>query len=864
MKVLYKLFALLLASVGLASCGGGGGGSSSAFGPPGDDTTLSLSATTTTLPICQPGASDPSCLFFGSPYISEVTVTWRHKDGSLVSGTSTVNVSVTPTNIITFSTLNKGPPPAPPALDQFHTLLGSGPVDVTAGVGTIFVHADNLPGSGVLSVTAIDPASKHTITAQLTITVAGAATGVPSSVVASSGSGVYISGSNGPQSTIVTAQVYDGSNAPVTDPNGFNNVRFEIVGPANSDARLTGPSGTGTSVNAQTHSGIATVTFQSGTQQGPVQVRATADRADNNVDNGISDPVSATTTVTVSDGKLYSLKLTSPGSNAPSILINRVSTEVTLATQGSAIPPDPNATYSFTVSAIGQDRQGNPVLPGTQIAFGSIDSPVDANDNYQISGTHGDPQEGGTLFTATDGHFTTAGGGAGPGDTVLVIGKQEQGAPDGNDDLESADKVTSVQNAQTLHVATPFNLNDTTGSSVNDGPVLPYIIGRAMVGNITSPAFTDENGTASTTLNYPVSEIGHVTAVWAQGTSTDVLTGGTKLVTDINLLAFPGVAPAKIIVSPNPIPGNVTLEVDACIYDALGSPVKGVVFQFAFANLGVGSGTLDGISGAGSVPQATDASGCVATTVKTNGLASSSGSGSSSSSPTLTFSVVGVTPAVVPIEASGALALLARPSALGGGGGNVTLTLLNSNGTPVPGVQIIGTCTGDPSIGIASGPGVTDAAGNTTVTINANLDKANTPGSGSCTFTTAAGAPPSVTVTLQGVDICKSGVSPIPPGCTGGTATPSSVTLTIVSAGSADNASLSSAPAGASCSLASGSGTQTCTVTLNGGTYAITALHSVAGTVTWSGSCTPNGTDKASLVVPTTATTGLTCTAHVP
>jgi len=50
MKVLYKLFVLLLASVGLASCGGGGGGSSSAFGPPGDDTTLTLSATTTTLP----------------------------------------------------------------------------------------------------------------------------------------------------------------------------------------------------------------------------------------------------------------------------------------------------------------------------------------------------------------------------------------------------------------------------------------------------------------------------------------------------------------------------------------------------------------------------------------------------------------------------------------------------------------------------------------------------------------------------------------------------------------------------------------------------------------------------------------------
>ena len=181
MKALCKTFLLLLACIALASCGGGGGGSNSAFGPAGNDTTLSLSATTTTLPICQLGSGSSQCNFFGSPFISEVTVTWRHNDGQLVSGTNTVNVSVTPTTVIAFSTLNKGPPPTPPLLDQFHTLLGSGPVDVTAGVGTIFVHADNVPGSGVLSVTAIDPQSHQTVTAQLTINVAGAAPGLPSS-----------------------------------------------------------------------------------------------------------------------------------------------------------------------------------------------------------------------------------------------------------------------------------------------------------------------------------------------------------------------------------------------------------------------------------------------------------------------------------------------------------------------------------------------------------------------------------------------------------------------------------------------------------------------------------------------------------
>jgi hypothetical protein len=851
MKVLYKLFVLLLASIGLASCGGGGGGSNSAFGPPGNDTTLSLSATATTLPLCEPGASAPSCLFFGSPFISEVTVTWRHKDGQLVAGTSPVTVSVTPTNIITFSTLNKGPPPAPPLLDQFHTLLGSGPVDVTAGVGTIFVHSDNVPGTGVLSVTAIDPVSNHTITAQMTITVAGAATGVPSSVIASTNSGVYISGSNGPQSTILTAFVFDGSNASVANPNGFNNVQFDIVGPANSDARLSGTSGNGTSVKTQTHNGVATVTFQSGTQQGPVQIKASADRADNNVDNGISDPVSATMTVVVSDGKLYSLQLTSPGTLAPSILENPVSVLSSLD----------NGTYSFVVSAIGQDRQGNPVLPGTQIAFGSIDTPVDSNGAYLLSGTHGDPQEGGTLFTATDGHFTTAGGGAGPGDTLLVIGKLEQGAPAGNDDLESAAKVASVQSATTLHVAsyTPFNLNDTTGVSVNNGPVLPYIIGRALIGNITSPAFTDDVGVATTILNYPTSKLGHVTAVWAQGNGTDTVTGGPKLVTDINLLAFPGIAPATITVSPNPIPGNITTEVDACIFDALGNPLQGVVFHFGFANLGVGSGTLDGIGGAGTVPQATGTDGCVATTVTTTGIAGTSGGGTA---PNLTFTAGTATSGPIPIVAGGSLVLLARPSTFIGDGGTVTLTLLSGNGTPVPGVQLTGTCTGDPSVGISNGPGVTNAQGQTTATISADLNKPNSPGTGTCTFTTSAGAPPSAVVTLQGIDTCKSGVSPLPPGCTSTPGTPSTVTLNIISG--ATTASFTSSPPGASCSGIVGS-TQTCTASLNGGSYTITAS---AATGSWSGSCTPvGGTNpkaSATLLVPTAATAGLTCTLTMP
>jgi len=392
----------------------------------------------------------------GSPYIAEVTATWRRTNGQLVSGTLKANTSIAPTTVATFSELDDGstafqgikntPPDAEG--NEFLTLLGSGPVNVTGGVGTIFVHSGDVPGTATLTVTAVDPDSGETISSQLTFTVVGSTSpGLPTSIVASSNGAAYISGSNGPQSTVVTAAVYSGNDSFVGDPANVDNVQFSIVGPANNDGRLSainaaGQQNTGNTVVAASHGGVATATFITGTQQGPVQIKMTTDRADNNVDNGISDPVSATTTVVVSDGKLFSLTIVSPDTGtaiATGVSPNAVET------------PAKSGNYEITISAKGVDRQGNAVLPGTVIAFGDVDSPQVPTGTtgpqgwFQISGTHGDPQEGGKLFTATDGHFLTAGGGAGPGDTLLVIGKASEGAPALNDDLETSDKLTSVQ-----------------------------------------------------------------------------------------------------------------------------------------------------------------------------------------------------------------------------------------------------------------------------------------------------------------------------------------------------------------------------------------------------------------------------------
>lgn len=831
------------ASVSIAVASGGG-----------QDPRLQLTPSSLTLPL-NPFAAlaevGPAFVsnYPGSPFIGEVTVTWRHSNGQLVNGTSTVNVAVSPTNLIGFSQLDN---PATQQSDltkpdgnEFLTILGSGPVNVTAGIGTIFVHADNVPGTATLTVTAIDPDNNQTITSTIPVTIAGVASNLPASISITSQGVAYVADSNGPQNALIVAAVTDGNQVPAADPDGFDNVQFTITGPANSDAHLTGLNAagqpvSGTTINTVTHNGIATISFVAGSQQGPVQVRAIADRGDNNVDNGIQDPVTATTTLVVSDGQLYTLTLTEPNSNA--ITVNSVSGQASGTSTG-----DPNASYSLVVSAMATDREGNPVVPGTVVKFGSIDAPQ-SNGAFSISGTKGNPQEGGTFFNATDGQFKTAGGGAGPGDTLIVFGKDVPG----NADLESASKVTSVNNQVSLNVATPFNLNDTTGTSVDNGYVLPYVIGRAQTGNISSPAFTDAIGIATTTLNYPVAALGRAVAIWAQGDGTDTVTGGQKTITDAALLKFPGVAPATITVSPNPIPGNLTVEVDACIVDALQNPISGVRFNFAFQNLGIGIGKLDGIRDAGVVPDVTDANGCVATTVNTTGI-------DAATQGKLVFTA-GAATGSANIVAAGSLVLLARPSSLGGEGGNVTLTLLNSNGTPVAGVQLVGTCTGDASIGIKSGPGVTDANGQTTVTIQANLDDVGGGRSGSCTFTTTSGSP-SATVTLQGVDVCLA--SPHPTTCpdTGSTF---NLTVSLQSGSTGAYGSVSSAPAGLSCAMTSDSVPASCAAAFSSDTSVVlsAALSGTATGVTWTGSCAAAGNAlSATVSLSTNKSCGVTFTA---
>ena len=776
----------------------------------------------------------------------------RNADGSLMVGQD-VQVSISPVQVAALSFLIQD------GNDDFDKLWGTFAIKGTNGQATAWVNASTIAGTAVLTASAVDPTTKQSISATMKFTVTTGVGPQPATVkLGANPTAVYLPSTGAATTSTISALVLDGGGQPVADPvsgnAGVDNVQFSIVGPANGAQLSTssvGGSVSGATVTTHTVHGAATASFSPGTVQGPVQIQATVDRSDNNVSNGISDPVSATTTVIVSDGMLYSLSITSPTENA--IAVNPVSSNISAPTGSDGnvvVPPNPDGTYSLTVSAIATDREHNPVPAGTVIQFGAVDAPMEGFPNqgpgsFLISGNDGDPQESGTLFTAPTGQFRAAGGGVGPGDTLLVFGNLVTG----NSDLESARQVQSVSSNSSLYVTYPFNPNDTSGTSANSGAVLPYVIGRAQDGTIGATATTDANGVARTTLNYPVSRLGKGALIWARGTGA-VVNGAPRLITAISGGGFPGVAPGKLSVSQTPLPGNTTVPVTVCLYDALGAPLQGASIGFGFTNLGVGSASIDGTATAGAFASPTGADGCTVGTMKTSGLSGSSGGTGGSSSPSVTFTAGPSVPALnVPIAVSGNLVLQASPSSLGGSGGGITLLLTDANGNPVANAQIGSTCTTGASVGLLP---PTDANGKVTATITANLTgykPATT--SATCTFTVTGAT---AVVNLQGTDLCTA--NPDNPACGSGT-TPTNDTLSIVvvqGTGTAGPVSVTSNPAGITCNLAANQTTTLCSAQFPD--KATVLLNATGGTsYVWAGACTSVSSSSASV----TMASGVSC-----
>lgn len=818
-----------------------------------DDARLRLDAVRTTLPV-NLFAVEP---FLGSPYMAEVTVTVKDSNGQPVNKEDGIQVSINPVgNTGGFTTLDDPETECKPEENyqgcEFYIRMGQAPVDVTAGKATVFVHSLNFTGNTTLTVTTVDPVSGTTIAASQDFQIVATSPPLPSQLtLAGPTNALYVEQSGGNNSGQMHIEVRDPIGQPVPDPvagaSAFNNYQLEILGtgsPISARLRGTDASGatvTGTKIKLRTTAGIGGATFIGGSDAASYIVRLSADRADNNVDNGISDAVTVERSVVVSDGRLYDLEITQPSVNA--LTVNPSGGGIEVTEYGDlTIPVSPDGTYSVTVGVIATDRLGNPVLPGTEIRFGLIDEPQASGiGDYYITGGDGNPEEGGKLFTAVTGQFRTAGGGVGPGDTLVIFGEEVIG----NREMESARTVSQVHSETSLSVDYRFNLNDTTGNNVDYGGILPYVIGRAADGNIVASAQTNEIGVATTKLNFPVSWLGKRAIIWAQGDrAMDVAGASPRKVADVEYAFFAGVAPAQLVVSPKVLPANSTRDVTVCLYDALSAPIGGIPVDFAFQDL-IGVGKVDGTVGSGVVAAWTAfGSGCTTAQVQTSGMLEGEGE------PKLVFSAAGASGEVTFSFAP--LILMANPSAMTSGG-TVTLTLLDANGVPQPGFQLRGSCegSGGATISLVSGPGVTNSAGKTTVLIDAiNLHQVGSAGSGECTFETADGSAQTV-VMLQGIDLCTLGTSPPIPGCPEPDVDQMTLTVQIaVAAGApAGSYTVTTAPGGGACTntTSGAAATISCTIDFDEGTPVILNTTGPGGAVFsgWSGTCAPSIAQQA-------------------
>lgn len=288
------------ASVLMACGGGGGSGGGIPGGPtPANEYVIELSADRDTLPLNIAGVG-PS---IGGPYTTTLYVqAFRRNTRDPIPG----GEGVFSCNIV--SGLATG------ALyyldgDEAHEDDDGNPLayravvlDANAGAASFHFHAGATVDSGTIRCAVTDPQTNTTKTATRAISVGGTSTAQPSQVVltAASQDFLFAQGSGGATQMIVQVRVVDEAGQPVSGPNSLQaSIVNAIPGdPLNRScaagvgAQLRSGTTTAQSVFAGTINGQAQFTVVSGSVwNSNICLMFVADRADNNVANGVAVPV---------------------------------------------------------------------------------------------------------------------------------------------------------------------------------------------------------------------------------------------------------------------------------------------------------------------------------------------------------------------------------------------------------------------------------------------------------------------------------------------------------------------------------------------------------------------------------------------
>lgn len=240
-------------------------------------------------------------------------------------------------------------------------------LDSNSGAASFHFHASAKAGTARVTCSVVDPRDKQQKSASVDITVGGA-TGQAasiSSIAAFPTLGTQGNLNNVRTSTAIEAHVLDDANQPVPAPAKANlQVAIASSGAAATGARLLAGAQSGSVVQVSTTGGVGLFSLSSGPNEGTILLQMTADRFDNDVTNGIQDPIV----------QLLAVSVTAGNPAAPAI--------VPLALVNATPPGGTNGLpYSYAFSATGG------VAPYSWAALGGLPEGLSLSSAGILSGT---------------------------------------------------------------------------------------------------------------------------------------------------------------------------------------------------------------------------------------------------------------------------------------------------------------------------------------------------------------------------------------------------------------------------------------------------------------------------------------------
>lgn len=289
-------FLPLALAVALSACGGGGGSA----GDTQENYTITLRADKSQLPLNVAGVAPGSGAY--RPYTTTLYVDARKGSLPIPGGADIFGCNVSggldsgalyyldgkAEHETEVDDGNGGKIKVPNAYRSI--TLGS-----NSGGNSFHFHAGNQAGTARIICSVTDPRDKQQKSASVEISVGGA-TGKPASIRMEAQIPGYLGTKNNVNGLLsqmaIQAFVMDDANQPTASASGANvQVRILSGTDAAQGARLVAGAQSGSVLQLPSVGGVATFSLLSGTETGAIFLEMTSDRFDNNVSNGIIDPI---------------------------------------------------------------------------------------------------------------------------------------------------------------------------------------------------------------------------------------------------------------------------------------------------------------------------------------------------------------------------------------------------------------------------------------------------------------------------------------------------------------------------------------------------------------------------------------------